>query len=178
MGQRLTGYEPAIYVGDYASYNNGSLAGRWITLDGKSADEIRSEIAAVLKENEKANGGAWICEEPMIQDHQNLPSALYSECAMDYEQIVEYLELDDHERNQVDAYLDYSPDLDSALRNYEIVQLADCRDDLVDEYLELLEIPERLEHYIDRQAIEREMEIDGHFVRLDLDGSHAYIPAH
>lgn len=178
MVDKRTGDEPAIYVGDYASYNNGSLAGRWMTLDGKTAEEIEAEIAQIMKDNEKANGGRWICEEPMIQDYENLPSEIYAECGMDYACIAQYLALGEHERVQVEAYLEWSPYIENALANYEVVRLAESRDDFIDEEIELMEVPDRLINYIDREAVERDMNISGCFVTLDMDGSCAYVPEH
>ncbi|MBS7457712.1 antirestriction protein ArdA [Coralloluteibacterium stylophorae] len=42
---------PRIYVACLASYNNGRLHGRWIDLDGQDANDVRDEIAAMLRES-------------------------------------------------------------------------------------------------------------------------------
>ncbi|MEA9660691.1 antirestriction protein ArdA [Xanthomonas campestris] len=46
---------PRIYVACLASYNNGVLHGRWIELDGADLDEVRGEIAEMLRESEFPN---------------------------------------------------------------------------------------------------------------------------
>lgn len=38
-----------IYVACLASYNNGRLHGAWIDVDGKDGDDIREEVAAMLR---------------------------------------------------------------------------------------------------------------------------------
>lgn len=40
---------PSIYAADLAAYNNGTLHGCWIDLDGKDADDVWEEIAAMLR---------------------------------------------------------------------------------------------------------------------------------
>lgn len=41
--------ECRIYVACLASYNNGRLYGRWIDVDGKDADELREDVAEMLR---------------------------------------------------------------------------------------------------------------------------------
>ncbi len=50
----MTKTAPRLYVACLASYNNGVLHGRWIDV-GQDADEIQSEIAAILRESQFPN---------------------------------------------------------------------------------------------------------------------------
>ena len=65
---------PAIYVACLASYNSGTLYGRWISLEWcQDADEIRQAIAEVLKGSPTPDA-----EEYAIHDSQCLPECLGS----------------------------------------------------------------------------------------------------
>lgn len=41
-------YEPKVWIGSWADYNDGTLHGKWITLEGKTPEEIYAEIDAML----------------------------------------------------------------------------------------------------------------------------------
>ena len=62
---------PAVYVGTYAKYNNGSLGGAWIDLTTfDSYDEFVDWCRTVLHGDEDD-------PELMFQDYENFPSAYY-----------------------------------------------------------------------------------------------------
>ena len=44
-----------IYVACLASYNAGVLHGEWIDLEGRDADDVRDEIARILRESPHPN---------------------------------------------------------------------------------------------------------------------------
>lgn len=50
-----TNDERRIYVACLASYNAGTLHGVWIDVDGKDADDIQGEVAAMLRESPNPN---------------------------------------------------------------------------------------------------------------------------
>lgn len=54
-----------IYAACLASYNNGVLFGRWIDCEGKSGDELRGEIADMLKASPAPDAEEWA-----IHDHE------------------------------------------------------------------------------------------------------------
>lgn len=56
---------PRIYAACLASYNNGTLHGRWIDCD-QGADHIRDEIAAMLAESKQPGAEEWAAH-----DHEN-----------------------------------------------------------------------------------------------------------
>ena len=160
-----------IYVSDYATYNEGRLTGRWMSLDGKSVEEIREEVSQILKENEKANKGQWICEEHMIQDYEGFPREFYSECMIFDEQLeilVQYLELEDYQKEKFDACIENGFSTEEALENHDEVAIYDDADD----YLEATgfwdEVPEHLKFYIDEEAVKRDY-IDHESNVLELD---------
>lgn len=47
--------ELRIYAACLASYNNGTLHGTWIDCEGKDADELRDEVAAMLRASRYPN---------------------------------------------------------------------------------------------------------------------------
>jgi len=144
--------EARLYVGDYASYNSGSIAGRWIELDGKTADEIRSEIDSVLRENSARL--RQTCEEPMYLDYEGFPKALYSESSIDVNHIVAYLECNDYEKDQIVAYLEVDPSPQHALENYRDVEIFYERAELIDYYFDYCpEVPEQYLWLIDEDKL-------------------------
>jgi len=64
---------PALYVGTYAKYNAGDLAGAWISLQACEDKEIFLSVCRALHGDEQ-------CPELMFQDFCNFPKELYSEC--------------------------------------------------------------------------------------------------
>jgi antirestriction protein len=73
-----------IYVASLSDYNNGLLLGTWIDLDGKDADDVQDEIAAMLRTSKhpnltvecpKCGGAGWVFEEP-----DNRPAVAQLEC--------------------------------------------------------------------------------------------------
>lgn len=160
-----------IYVSDYATYNNGSLNGRWLILDGKSVEEIKTQVSEILTDNEQLANGQWTCEEPMIQDYEGFPCQFYSEC-MIYDEslqiLIQYLALEEFERDRFKACLENGYDLQYSLDHYEEVMIYDD----ADEYLEAIgfwdEIPSHLEFYIDAEAVKRDyIDHDSNTIELD-----------
>ena len=102
---------PAVYVGTYAKYNDGSLNGAWIDLTTfDSYDEFRDWCINVLHGDEDD-------PELMFQDYENFPSAYYGESGLN-EELWDYIEaIKDHDKDMVDAVIEdgYSlSDLDDA----------------------------------------------------------------
>lgn len=56
---------PRIYVASLSDYNSGRLVGEWIDLDGKSVEDVESEIQNMLK------GSEMPAEEWAIHDNDN-----------------------------------------------------------------------------------------------------------
>ena len=89
---------PAIYVGTYAKYNNGSINGAWLSLTGyqNSADFYK---ACKELHNDEPD------PEFMFQDFEGFPEKLYSESG-GINEIYEYLDfIDGQNENAVCAFL-------------------------------------------------------------------------
>lgn len=148
---------PAIYVGTYSKYNNGSIAGKWLDLTNYATKEEFYEACKELHKDEAD-------PEFMFQDFENFPEELYSESGMD-ERIIEFANMDEHEREIVMEYADACGSLPD--------DLSDCYDAyftelsshnheqelgeyIVEEGLFGVAIPDELANYIDYEAIGRD----------------------
>lgn len=72
MAQEINLTEASIYVGTYAKYNNGSIAGKWLDLSNYSDITEFYEACAKLHEDEQD-------PEYMFQDWEHIPDSLISE---------------------------------------------------------------------------------------------------
>lgn len=88
-----------IYVGTYAKYNSGSIFGMWIDLESVSDAEEFFEVCRELHKDESD-------PEFMMQDYQGFPEELYHESmsADDVERVLEYIALDDDDREMLEDY--------------------------------------------------------------------------
>lgn len=91
---------PALYVGTYAKYNNGSLKGAWLNIEDYSSREEFLEACAALHADESD-------PEFMFQDFSDMPRAYYSESsAPDASFWDEYLKLSEDERAAFGLFVD------------------------------------------------------------------------
>lgn len=89
------------YVADLAAYNEGHLIGEWIALDGLSADEIREEVAGVIRRSPFEGA-----EEYAIHDWDGLP-ATFGEWP-DWEAVAAYVEtMSDLDGGEAEAFAAY-----------------------------------------------------------------------
>lgn len=94
-----TSGNPALYVGTYRKYNNGSLSGAWIDLTTfADEDEFYAFCKDVLHADEED-------PELMFQDYENIPDTLYSECG-GVSAIYEWLNYSEDERDIIEEYWD------------------------------------------------------------------------
>jgi antirestriction protein len=149
--------EPRVYVGTYAKYNNGSIAGAWISLDEHGDADSFHAAARTLHKSESD-------PELMFQDAENIPDALYGESHLD-DRIWEWLALDEYERDIVTAWLDHVGGDDSI--DYIIdchIGNADSWQDYVYDWVDALGIldsmPENLRSYFDYEAFGRDLRGD------------------
>ena len=145
---------PAIYVGTYAKYNNGSIAGKWLSLDKYNTEEKFYDAARKLHKNEHD-------PELMFQDCENFPNEFYGESGCD-SRLWEWLALDKDQREIVTAWLDQVGGTDSI--EYIIdsfVGSADSWPEYVENYAEIMgdidSIPEHLQSYFDYDAYGRDL---------------------
>ena len=129
--------EARIFLTDYASYNNGTQFefGHWIDLnDFSSSEELNEYIKNHFSEADKKSplGYDSIREEIMITDYEGFPSQLYSEC-MNFDNLYEYLSLDDDDKIKIAFILDQGEKFEYALGKYHDVYLnEDSKDSIYD----------------------------------------------
>lgn len=164
---------PAVYVGTYAKYAAGDLAGAWLDLTTfEDVDEFYA-VARALHADEKE-------PEFMFQDFQGFPDELYAEAAgpdtvADW---IAYAALDDDDRELLDAWLEVKAtgaenvdEMLEAARDAFFCHVSECTWYAVAEYCVdegLVEIPENMRHYFDYErygrdlSMEMTMSKDGH----------------
>jgi antirestriction protein len=101
-----------IYVGTYAKYNNGSIAGAWLTLtDYSDAQEFLA--ACYDLHNDESD------PELMFQDFDDVHKNYQKEC-IDLNALYEYVNAcNDNNKDIIDAGLDCEIPLDSILDAYQ-----------------------------------------------------------
>jgi hypothetical protein len=131
MGNLTTTTTAKLFLTDYASYNNGTQFefGHWVELsDFNDADEFLQYITDHFKEADKTSPLDSPREEIMITDYENLPESLYSESGMNFEQVFEFLNLDDDDKIKVAFILYQGGKLNYALEKYDNVNLTEDTD--------------------------------------------------
>lgn len=145
----------SVYVGTYAKYNNGSIKGAWVDLTQFSDhDEFLEHCMELHKDEDDP--------ELMYQDFEEFPKRYYSESGLDAD-LWEWLSLDDHEKEILEAYLECfgEGDIDDAMDAYQGQFDSD-----IDFTMDLLEacgdIPQDLPSYvvIDWEATARNIMFD------------------
>lgn len=104
MKTTVTKTECRLYVGTYAKYNNGDLTGAWLDLSDYNDQEDFIEACKELHKDETD-------PELMFQDSENIPESLYSESSVN-ENLWEYMELDEDEREALSDWLDNGNEFD------------------------------------------------------------------
>ena len=162
-----------VYVGTYRKYNGGSLYGAWLDLEMFTDAEDFFDACRQLHSDE---------EDPefMFQDFQGFPRELYGESMneKDVQKILDYLALDDDEREMVEDYIecfggsvqDFEDIIDKARDNYgKWNTFEDFSDNQADEMLSCYNLPSCVSNYFDYKAFARDLEYDYHF------GSNGYV---
>lgn len=173
MTTEITTTAPAVYVGTYAKYNNGSIAGEWINLldDVTDRDDFYEKIAE-LHSDEKD-------PEYMFQDWENVPRGMISETSINWDYIDGLRRvLEENSEEYAEAYALFVENFDNTdvEKFYELYSgTADSEEDyaaqLLDETGELNAIPKNLRYYFDYEKFARDLFIndytfiDGHVFR-------------
>jgi antirestriction protein len=95
--RKVSNEEPAVYVGTYNKYNNGSIGGAWLSLEGHDKESFY-EACKELHSDESD-------PEFMFQDFQNFPREFYGESGFD-SAFWDWLELDEEDRELLAQYCD------------------------------------------------------------------------
>lgn len=149
--------DPAVYVGTYAKYNNGSIQGKWMRLeDYEDFDSFVDACRELHKDEEDP--------EFMCQDYEGLPKNKYCESGLEW--IREFYELaDDYTDSEIEMILEYWD---------EVGDYRDPKDILDDYYCESMDdydfgymiahetgdIPDWLECYVDYEKMGKEYKWD------------------
>lgn len=162
--QNLTD-QPAVYVGTYEKYNNGDLTGAWLDVSQYSDRDAFYEACAALHADEED-------PEIMFQDFQGFPAAYHSESWLDVN-LWDWLDLDDDEKEMVEAYHD-NIDREASI---ECIKEAyrgtfNSKEEWAEDWLNatgvLDQVPDELQNYIDLEAYARDARMGGYFVFVDL----------
>ena len=148
--------EPAVYVGTYGKYNNGSLRGLWIDLSSfNDYDEFINFCKAIHADEDDS--------ELMAQDFECFPRRWYNEGFMlreDFDRIVEYSDLcDRHGELAVNDYMEYHDCLDNFEDDYcgEWNSKEDFARHIIDDCYDIEKTMGSLSMYFDYEAFGRDL---------------------
>ena len=159
--------QPAVYVGTFAKYNNGSLSGAW--LDVAAYNDGAEFYAACL---------ALHADEPdpeiMFQDYQGFPAHFYGESWVKPE-LWGWLHMSDEDKEILEAY-HHGIDVNSTLEEARDLFMGkyDSKRDWADQYLDdsglLDRIPADLRTYFDVELWARDQEWSGAVSFVTFEG--------
>ena len=147
--------EPRIYIACLASYNNGIMHGKWIDANQEESD-LENEISKILISSPIDDAEEWA-----IHDYECFGGIKISEWeTMDTISNVAS-GIDQHGELFAEAY-EYMGDIQDAKRMIEdrFIGLYDSLIDYAEETIDLSEVPEYLQSYINFNALARDMELD------------------
>ncbi len=146
---------PSVYVGTYAKYNSGSIAGAWVRLDQfANEDEFLAYCAELHKDENDP--------EFMYQDFENFPDVFYSESGLDSE-LWDFLALDDNDRDLLEAFKECFGSSENSIEDAQNAYYGqfDSDQDFAEELLastgDLESIPENLRYYFDFEKYARDL---------------------
>ena len=164
-----------VFITNLGKYNEGELVGKWLDLP---CEDIESELASIGVSDEPDENGNYY-EEYFITDFENDYNYKVGEYdSLDnLNEIAEELEnLDDYDREVVNAFIENGSDIEKALdglRDGDYMVFSNCSDmtDVAYQYIEetglLNDIPEGLRNYFDYEAYGRDMSFEGTFIFTD-----------
>lgn len=173
MTTEITITAPSVYVGTYAKYNNGSIAGEWINLldDVTDRDDFYEKIAELHSDEADP--------EFMFQDWENVPHGMISETSINWDYIDGLRRvLEENNEEWAEAYALFVGDFHDTDEEHfyeSYCGTADSEEDyaaqLLEETGELNALPQNLRHYFDYEKFARDLFIndytfiDGHVFR-------------
>ncbi len=166
-----SGDRPAIYVACLASYNAGTLHGRWVWAD--DADEISAAVRIMLAASREPDAEEWA-----IHDYAGFEGLRIAEYES-FETVAAKASFI-AERGELGAKLTehFGGNLDDARRAFE--DYAGEHESLAD-YAEQLttetgtEIPENLRNYIDWASMGQDMELNGDVFIIEMGHNSVHI---
>ena len=153
-----------IYVSTYRKYNEGNLKGEWLDLSNFSSKEEFIEACIQLHADEDQ-------PELMFQDWEDVPSSFVGESFLD-DRIWEWINLDSHEKEAVQAYMenvDHLATIATAIESYSGTH--DSPEAWAMEFWEetgmLDQVPEFAQGYIDYEQFARDARLGGDMVFVE-----------
>lgn len=154
---------PAVYVGTYGKYNNGSIAGKWVDLTQYDNYEDLMQAFHEIHKDESD-------PELMYQDWEYIPDIFISESHIS-DRIYDYInERDDLSFDAKMAIADHCSDEDEYFRVLDdVILFPGCKDmqDVADQYIEMcggLEYAvQNLQDYFDYEAFGRDVRFEGNY---------------
>jgi len=147
---------PALYVGTYAKYNDGDLAGKWLKFEDYGDREEFIKAALELHKDEPD-------PELMFPDFENFPEAWYCESSID-DRVFEYAELEAWERMVVDAYFTIGDDLEISEILERFSGAYENWNDYVSNYVEETgmfdNVPDSISGYFDYESFGRDLKMN------------------
>jgi antirestriction protein len=154
-----------IYVASLADYNAGRLHGVWIDCDGKSGDDIQTEVSTMLAASKEP-----VAEEWAIHDHEGFGSLIGESTSFD--RVAELAELIEEHG---EAFISYAENMgeeyataDGFHEAYqgEFDTLADWAEDFMEQTGGLLDMPENLRHHFDYESYGRDARLGGDIYKI------------
>lgn len=164
-----------VFITNLGKYNEGELIGKWLDLP---CENIEEELTSIGVSDEPDENGNYY-EEYFITDYENDYNYKVGEYDSldDLNEIAEELEnLDDYDREVVNAFIENGSDIEEALnglRDGDYMVFSNCSDmtDVAYQYIEetglLNDVPETLRNYFDYEAYGRDMSFEGTFIFTD-----------
>lgn len=144
----------SLYVGTYAKYNNGSIAGEWVNLsEYPTLTEFLEKCAEIHSDEQDP--------EFMFQDHENIPENMYSECsAKEIYNLIEFIA--DNDIDNVPALLAYigNVGVEYGMQSFEEAFCGEYDSELDYAYEivdECFTIPKEIEAYFDYEKFSRDL---------------------
>lgn len=164
-----------VFITNVGKYNEGELIGKWLDLP---CEDIEEELTSIGVSDELDENGVYY-EEYFITDYENDYGYKVGEYDSLYElnEMAEELEnLDDYDKEIVNAFIENGSDIQEALdglRDGNYMVFSNCYDmtDVAEQYAEetglLNSIPDNLRFYFDFEAYGRDMSFEGTFIFTD-----------
>ena len=167
MSNTETDSKARVYVGTYAKYNAGSIAGKWLDLEDYADHDAFIEACHELHKDEED-------PELMFQDYEGFPASYYGESSIKPE-LWDWLELDDDDKVILSLYADNIGE-DATIEDAREAfagtarSLEDWAEQFADDTGLLEKVPENLRYYFDWEKYARDLEIGGDIWTAEHDG--------
>jgi antirestriction protein len=152
---------PSVYVGTYAKYNDGSIAGKWLDLTNYADHDEFIAACKALHSDETD-------PELMFQDFEGFPAEYYDETEINSDLWDDYLNLDDDDKALLAAYINATgasateATIESARDQYfgQFDDFESFAYDYVESTGMLHNVPEEVKRYFDYSSFARDLSFD------------------